>query len=295
MRTCTKKRMAIAVSMAALAGVLSLSGCGNVATQGTGAQSPAEQTSALPAEDEINIKDIAWSIEPGVDGGDRRMLFEYENKSGYDILSVRLEGRLKTDLTDEEIEAGYSNIIDDGFTVEELRDWVFNAEVGEQLVPGGKSKTDEACLGIYYLINQEQYELVEPDMLTIKFIDDGKLYTEYYDYLSKSYSLSSDVVDLEQWSTTELAKLMPKQDDLLVTDITESSSRFGFETIGTSRESYEAYIEACKEAGYGFDITSGDGFFYSYSEDGKYSLNIFYNNQSEMTVYFDLKEEENVS
>lgn len=88
--------------------------------------------------------------------------------------------------------------------------------------------------------------------------------------------------------------MMPEQDDLLVTDITETPTRFAFETIGTSRESYESYIEACKEAGFGFDITSGDDFFYSYSEDGQYSLNIFYGSDSEMTVYFDKKGQDQV-
>ncbi len=220
-----------------------------------------------------------------------------------------------------------------------MRDWVFNAEVGELVASGARSKTDEACLGIFYLLNEEQYKLVEVDMLTIEYVRDGKLYTEYCDLLSGSYSLSSDVVDLEQWSTTDLAKMMPRQDDLLVTDVTETPTRFGFETIGTSRESYESvdleqwsttdlakmmprqddllvtdvtetptrfgfetigtsresyesYIEACKEAGFCFDVTSGDDFFYSYSEDGLYSLNIFYNANSEMTVYFDLKNQE---
>ena len=220
------------------------------------------------------------------------MLFEYENKSDCDILSVRLEEKLKADLTDEEIEAEYSNILDEGIAVEDLRDWVFNAEVGELVASGARSKTDEACLGIFYLLNEEQYKLVEVDMLTIEYVRDGKLYTEYCDLLSGSYSLSSDVVDLEQWSTTDLAKMMPRQDDLLVTDVTETPTRFGFETIGTSRESYESYIEACKEAGFCFDVTSGDDFFYSYSEDGLYSLNIFYNANSEMTVYFDLKNQE---
>lgn len=286
-----RRNVAITASMVMLAGVLSMTGCGGVGAGGSGGAA-AQSTDSKPAKDEINITDIAWSIEPGVDGGDRRMLFEYENKSDCDVLSVRLEGKLKADLTDEEIEAEYSNILDEGIAVEDLRDWVFNAEVGELVAPGARSKADEACLGIFYLLNEEQYKLVEVDMLTIEYVRDGKLYTEYCDLLSGSYSLSSDVVDLEQWSTTDLAKMMPRQDDLLVTDVTETPTRFGFETIGTSRESYESYIEACKEAGFGFDVTSGDDFFYSYSEDGLYSLNIFYNADSEMTVYFDLKNQE---
>lgn len=289
-----KRNVAIAASMVALTGVLSLTGCGTSAPSGSGEQVEQKATSGKPTKDEIKIKDVAWTIEPGVDSGDRRMIFEYENKSDLDILNVRLEGKLKAGLTDEEIGAGFDNIVKDGISVEDLRDWVFNAEVGGRVSSGSRSNTDEACLGIYYLLNEEQYKMVEADLLTIKYLKDGKLYTEYYDLLSKSYSLSSDAVDLEQWSTTELAKMMPEQDDLLVTDITETPTRFGFETIGTSRESYESYIEACKEAGFGFDITSGDDFFYSYSEDGQYSLNIFYGSDSEMTVYFDKKGQDQV-
>lgn len=285
-----KKRAVVVASVALLASALGLSGCGGAAANGSGGAPVIEQKAKTPAKDEIKVEDIAWSVESGVDGGNRRMLFEYENKSDYDVLSVKLEGKLAADLADEDVETGFSNIVKDGVELESLKAWTFNAEVGELVVPGGRSKSDEVCLGIYYLLDEGQYSMMTPDMLTIEFLADGKLYTEYYDYLSKSYSLSSDVVDVDQWSTSELASLMPKQDDLLVADITESSTRFGFETVGTTPESYESYVQACKDAGFGFNVTSGDGFFYSSSEDGKYSLNIFYNDNSEMTVYFDLKD-----
>ncbi len=57
MRTCTKKSMAAAVSMAALAGVLSLSGCGANAGGTKGASGTQEQGTQASSS-ESNGKDI---------------------------------------------------------------------------------------------------------------------------------------------------------------------------------------------------------------------------------------------
>ena len=67
MRTCTKNSMAAAVSMAALAGVLSLSGCGNVAA--TGSADPVQATqiknSKAGKSDSIKADDIELTVEEG--------------------------------------------------------------------------------------------------------------------------------------------------------------------------------------------------------------------------------------
>ncbi len=265
---------------------ISLVGCGN-ASQSSPASAEgdfAQGESAEPKKDAIQIDEIAWVVEAGVDDGDRRVMFSYANNSDYAIAEVRLEMTMKEDAESELIQSAFDYILDQGLTEDDIRDKMFVAESEERVEPGESSSSDTCNFAGYYANNIEQYDLMEPDVMTIKFLHNDMLYEEYYDFKSQSYSLSSNVVDIKQWSDSELSALLPVPENEIVVDLSESSTRFSFSTIATSTEGFDAYVEKCRENGFTADVTWDDTFYYSKSEDGAYKLDILLTGSS-MSAY----------
>lgn len=63
----------------------------------------------------------------------------------------------------------------------------------ERLVKEGDEVSNVPChyfSGIYYLKDKAHLELMQPDIATIEFVSNGRLYTEYYDFKSQKYSLN---------------------------------------------------------------------------------------------------------
>ncbi|WP_418742195.1 DUF6591 domain-containing protein [Enorma massiliensis] len=268
-----KKRL-IAV-IAVLACCVAIAGCSTGAGQGSGdVPQGAASAAAEPAEDAVKVEDLDWTVASGVDGGTRRAMFSFTNNSDYAIAQVELELTFKEDATSEEIASAYDYVLEGGVTEEELRDWSMRCESNFLVEPGDDSVPDACGIGSWYVNKVEQYELMEPDMLTIVFLHDGKLYEEYYDYRSETYSMSNDTIDTTQWSDSDLASLLPQPEDELVVSTLDSDTRFSFDTICTTREGYDAYVSACSEAGFSSNVTSGDTFYYADSEDGQYHIDI---------------------
>lgn len=190
------------------------------------------------------------------------------------IAQVELELAIIEDATSEEIASAYDYVLEGGVTEEELRDWSMRCESNFLVEPGDDSVPDACGIDIWYVNKVEQYELMEPDMLTIVFLHDGRLYEEYYDYRSETYSMSSETIDTTQWSDSDLASLLPQPEGELVVSTFDSNTQFSFDTICTTREGYDAYVSACSEAGFSSNVTSGDTLYYADSEDGQYHVDI---------------------
>lgn len=272
--TTRRLRSLLSVMTAMVLGVsaLGLAGCGGSGGSGGGGGGEG----GVPADDAIKVDEVEWAIEEGIEDGDRVMTFSYENGSDYTIVSVELAMVIDEEATSEEIEAAFPEDLE-GHTVEELREQEGMLEAEGIVEPGAASEPAEANL------TAEQRDLVVPDMLTVRFLSDGKLYEEYYDFRSDAYDQSSEVIDVEQWGEGELASLLPEPDGLLVDDITESETLFTFSTIGTTQEDFDAYVEACKEAGFTAAVLSHEGFYAAENEDGTNRLVLNLNSGGEIS------------
>ena len=127
----------------------------------------------------------------------------------------------------------------------------------------------------YYVKNINHYKLMETDIATIKYIDNNKIYTEYYDYHSKKYSMDKNPQIAYQWSKTELGNKIPKLDAEVVDIIRDDKTKFTFEAYGLSRDQFNTYVEECKKRGYNVDLSYVDGFFSANSKEG-YNIKAVY-------------------
>lgn len=298
MQKTITKPLSILLGFILLFGALCLTGCSSGASSSTNNPSSAE---FKPNKDEIKIDQIDWSVENAVMDGYRRIAFTYTNNSQFDIVDLDFKFSMKPDVTPEVLRQACEALKDNGWTEENLNElsdatqeevsrFSISAEWGQEVKSGASSGKDAMTMGFAFINAMEQYDLTEPNLLTIKYIaGDGKLYEETYDFKSKSYSLSDEVIDTKQWSDSELASQLPRPENLLVINIDDSEKRFTFETAGTDEDEFESYVSACKEAGFTKDVTNGSQYFYATSSDGKYDLDLFYYpDAGSITAYLDI-------
>lgn len=281
--------------MAVLVGVLAfmLAGCnGKQDTTSTG-DTPSAAEQSTPADDAIKIDDIKLNVEAGLDGRTRRAMFSYTNNSDYTVVSVELDLVFPEDIDTTELEEPFDYILEQDVSMEDLLESTMRCEKGFAAEPGETSRECTFDVYAYYVNNVEQYELMEPDMMVIRFLHNGLIYEEVYDYRSESYNLSSDTIDPEQWGEGDLSEAVPRPEDGYVIDTSEDDSRFTFEVSGLDPDAYSSYIDACKEAGYNVEVVETDGVYYADNEDGLSHIDFFYNdNSGSLTAYVDRIEEE---
>lgn len=240
-----KKALAALLSMAMIFG---LTGC-----EGESGGSNIFSTSFSP-KDAIKIKDIDWSVTESIIDGERCLSFNYTNNSKYTILDVEMEFVQKSDVTKEQLSVFNKLKEDREWTDEEVSE-IYILGYNRKCAEPGETVSDSPCSinGTYILVeNIKQYEIMEPDMMTVAFIGkDGKGYTMYYDFKSQVYGESSQGgQDLQQWSDSEISKLLPKADAPAINVSTDREDRFYFYAYGVSREGFENYVDAVKANGF---------------------------------------------
>lgn len=285
-----KKRMWAPLVACAVSGAL-LAGCSAGAPAGSGqagqADAPAATASAEPSEDAVKIDEIKWDIDRSVVDGQRRVTFGYENHSSYEVVDVKLEMKLKSDVTYKELAAAFPDSIDGDESEEEQRDLLEQGMTGRvsSRVPSGEtSPRDSLSFLMYYIDSKEQADLFEPDLLTVRYLNDGNLYEEYYDYRADDYSLSSDVIDTEQWTDSEIGDAVPRPEGELVDYLMVLNSQMTFSTIGTTEEGYYRYLEKCQEAGFTKQVEQYEENYNAQSEDGAYDMSLMLTSDGQMTL-----------
>lgn len=228
--------------------ILSLTGCGGENGGGT-----IFETN-FSVKDAIKIEDIDWNVTESVMDGERFVSFNYTNNSKYTILDIEMEFVQKSDVTKEQLSVFYELKEEREWTDKEVSD-IYILGYNRKCAEPGETVSDSPCCinGTYTLVeNIEQYEIMEPDMITIAFIgNDGKGYAVYYDFKSQSYGESSQGgQDIQQWSDSEISKLLPKAEAPAINVSTDEYDRFYFYAYGVSRDTFEKYVEAVKANGF---------------------------------------------
>ena len=129
--------------------------------------------------------------------------------------------------------------------------------------------------GIYYLKDKAHLELMQPDIATIEFVSNGRLYTEYYDFKSQKYSLESDSEEAVQWTEKEIGTEIDKPEAEVIKVTLDLDDYLCFDVYGVSESQFEAYIDLCKERGYTKDADKDED-SYDAERDDEYSVSVDY-------------------
>ena len=207
----------------------------------------------------------------------------YVNNSKLDIVYFGLDYTEKEEITEEEKQKFYSdiekkfNLSDDDMIKIKEETIGMNTSV-ERLVKEGDEVSNVPChyfSGIYYLKDKAHLELMQPDIATIEFVSNGRLYTEYYDFKSQKYSLESDSEEAVQWTEKEIGTEIDKPEAEVIKVTLDLDDYLCFDVYGVSESQFEEYIDLCKERGYTKDADKDEDYYDAKRDDG-YSVSIDY-------------------
>ena len=247
-----------------------------------------EKASISTESNSLKIEDIAWNVDEGIVDGERYALLSYTNNSKYTISSFEITFKEKSGVTDEEKESFFSDVkkkyelSDDDLTELKEENISMHAET-EKIVNPGESAKDVYCFyysGYYYVKDVDHYNMVEPDIATIKYIDDNKIYTTYYDFASEKYSVDDETEIAFQWSKTDLGNKIPKLEAKVVEVGIDDESTFMFDAYGVSLDLFEKYVEQCRDLGYTLEVSSYDGSYSASNAEG-YTIDLYYENDDD--------------
>lgn len=270
------KRILSLISAAVVA--LSLVAC----TKPSKNQSGSKESSAK--SDEISMKDIDWSIDSNVIDGERYVLMNYTNNSPFVICGLEISFTEKDNITDEEKEKYYSEVAkafdlsNEDLTKTKEKKIAMNAKT-DKIAAVGESVSNIYCYyysGSYRVKDINHYNLVTPDIATIRYINGERIYTVNYDFISDKYNIDDETVKAYQWSTTDLGNHIPKPDVYVVESYdVDDESNFNFHAYGMSLDQFNDYVEECKKQGYTVNASSSEG-DYSADNKDKYHIDLNY-------------------
>lgn len=245
---------------------------------------PANSKASV-AKDAIKVDQIEWAASNAVENGFRCIDFVYTNGSKYPISEFEMSFALKKDVTLDEMKSAFTNpaTTNEYLTdiVEDLTEENYSQTkitVTNQFVTdsGSSSEPEYITTGIIYLTSMDQFDLFEPNMMTMSYVNGGKIYKETYDFATDSYSVSKDTTDILEWPDNELAQMLPQPEGMLIVKIEEKDGDFKFETVGTSKTVFDEYVSACKEAGFTVNADEPDytDRYKAENGDGTYKLDI---------------------
>ena len=248
-------------------------GSEGVASQTSDDASAVSQTKQLAKKREtIKIDDIAWNVDQGIVDGEKYVLLDYTNNSKYTVTDFEMTFKEKGSVTEEDKENFYNEIkdkfsmSDDDISELKQRDISMHAETEKIVEPGESAKY-------------------------IKYINDNKIYTSYYDFSTKKYSEDENTEEAYYWTTSELGTKIPKPDVNVVKKSIDNEDSFGFEAYGLSLDQFNEYVDKCKQLGFTVDESSYEGYYSADDKDG-YNVYLSYKEDDDyMTVTIDAPSE----
>ncbi len=260
-------------------------GCGTK-TSTSGKKSADKSVEKATKSIGIKIEDIDWSVDAAVVKGERYVMLAYTNNSTYTLSHFKVSYTEKTGITDEQ-KAKYfeeiNNIVgfdesdpDDAADFEELKETEISLTAeSEQICHPGESISNEKCCyynGYYYLQSMEPFNLVEPDIAIIQFIDGDQIVTVNYDFKTGKYTKENKTEPAFCWTEEELGKLIPKPKAEIVSCDMDYDDMFSFEIHGWTSDAFRSYVKECQESGFVVDKSEPDDIYYSAENENGYSI-----------------------
>ncbi|MBQ0035371.1 MAG: hypothetical protein KBT35_00460 [Firmicutes bacterium] len=185
--------------------VMALAGCQSISEQIKEDQIKAEKEEKKK-NNQLDFNDIAWEAYYGVEDNKRYMLMDIENNSNFVIVDISFTYTEKEDITDEERTTYIKDLAElVNMSVEELHERHYDrvevsAYYENEINPGDSITTHFYYLhGMYYLMDEDKFNLCVPDYVEIKYIVDGnEVHTTYYDFRTNEQRYSNEIVYIEQ-------------------------------------------------------------------------------------------------
>ena len=272
-----KKKMLLVVILTVLC-LSSLIGCGeDNSTKNKDSKSEKE------SKEKITIDELEYDVKAEISDDERCVMMTLTNNSKYTLAGFEVQYKLKSDVTDEQKNKIYDEVIKDFELSDDDAKKFRKTEISMFVITKKTVEPKEIINnirlyyngGYYNLKNMEHFEMVEPDIITVKYIDEGKIYTMYYDCLNKSYSYDTETEPADEWSMREWGKMLPKPDAKYITSSQDDEEKFIFDAYGVNIEYFNEYVEQCKELGYTENKSSHEGYYTADSKDG-YNVYLHY-------------------
>ncbi len=272
------------LSVLLLFSALSLLSCGQSQPGGN-----TSENASRDKNDGVKISDLDWYVDEYIADGERMVGLGVTNKSDYTVVYLKFTFAEKKELTEEEKSRYFADIhellqiddsdLDDVSDFEDLKTVPIEMEADTEYVLSPNESIPLTPLhyynGYYYVRNLSHYGLVEPDILTVKYIKDNRIYTEYYDFRSQKYTVESETTSAYEWTDDGLEDVLPRPDAVYVTAGISDDDYFSFDVYGWSIEDFDRYVDQCKEAGFINDVSSHDG-FYSADDSSNHNVDLYY-------------------
>ena len=245
--------------------------------------------------DNIKIEDLEWNIEEGILRNDRYELFSYTNNSNYVIKNFTINLLQNDSITEDDVAEIHEymkevfNWTDEDIKLLTSEKYGVQARAEGVLYPGHSMENQHVFYykGIIYVKDPKHVELVEPDIATIEYIKDDKIYIEYYDFKTGKYSLDSEIKDAYQWPEYEIMTKIPKPDVLILEDNYSKDDYINFEAFDVSVDEFKEYINQCKEYGFAEDVSDYEDYYTAKDTEG-FEVRISYSEDSgSMSVVLD--------
>ena len=253
--------------------ICSLVGCGkgessNDSTSGdtktsveTEKQEESEETVNPNYTVPFEWSDIDWTVEQQVAYGDRVYVIYYTNNTDKDILELEINYVKKSDTTDEQMLDAFSDLRtqNDGFyDDDEIIDFGLDAHNFRYAVPGKTVDPSKvyAGAGSNRVTSEDQFNLFEPDIASIAYVDGERVYIVYYDFKNDKMSCDpSQSKPKYSWSDAPLAQLVPQPEyDIVMITSDYYEDSFGFRIYGTTVDDFNNYKQACIDAGFSENV-----------------------------------------
>ena len=258
--------LGLAFALAMMMGI-AMTGCGS----GSGSDAGSDGGSPSPAgKPSVDLSQIEWNVESGIVDGIRAVVFGYTNNTDYEIVDFDLEFKVKEGVTNEQLEAS-SELKEKASDMDhDIGEMTFSAITHKCVAPG---ESVENCVcnldgTIQYYTDFDSYELFEPDMLTAVVASDGKVYVAYYDFASGKTTMGDESEDVYTWPDSAITKALPKPDVRYLMVSMENEDYLSLEAFGVSKDTFEAYVAACKEKGFDQDVDEDDDSFTASNGEG---------------------------
>ena len=199
--------------------VISLTACGSSDSGGSASGGP---------DPEIKIDDIAWEVRETLDGSHRRLGLFVTNNSKYNIKRIKMTFKEKDGITEEQKNQFVEDLkkdFGDKLGSEKEQEAFKTREIGmnvtvrfkdDGLKPGENNENNPDYLDYYsgyiYVTNMSHYELVQPDIMEIRYVGEGNANNKIsYDFISGNYTVKVDEKDNIEDQVDDMATESEKQ------------------------------------------------------------------------------------
>lgn len=241
---------------------------------------------SLKASD-LSIEDFKWETVSGKCDGYNCYVLSLINNSKYDIIGVNFSYKVKDEVTDNQLNV-YEEFMKEHDVYIDENDSPKNVTlIGEKnkLVQKGEQLTDlRFTIGYedsawYDYPTDEQFNLMEPKELQLGLISGNKLYIAYYSFKDKSWKLDQNIVDVDTWPNTDIAKKISKPNEKHHVIITDDENEFEIYSYGITKDIYKEYTETLKANGFIQDEDYSS--YYEGKDKDGYEVTVWFNNIEE--------------